>query len=63
MILLKCLKHTFITLNNSLSNLIIPSQRLVTMSASLRTQTVLRCLIIQVLNMSLLPKYLTYFCT
>ena len=32
--------HTFVTLNNSLSNLLIPSQRLVTMSASLRTQTV-----------------------
>ena len=33
--------------------------RLVTMSASLRTQTVLRCLIIQVLNIkSLLPKCL-----
>ena len=31
------------------------------MSASLRTQTVLRCLIIQVLNtMSLLPKCLTH---
>ena len=51
--------HTFITLNNSLSNLIIPSQRLVTMSASLCTQTVLSCLIIQVLNIkSLLPKCL-----
>ena len=30
--------------------MIIPSQRLVTMSVSLCTQTVLRCLIIQVLN-------------
>ena len=33
--------HTYVTLNNSLGNTIIPSQRLVTMSASLRTQTVL----------------------
>ena len=38
--------HTYVTLNNSFSNIIIPSQRLVTMSASLRTQTVLHCLII-----------------
>ena len=40
--------------------------RLVTMSVSLHTQTVLRCLIIQVLNVkSLLPKYLihlSHFC-
>ena len=51
--------HTFITLNNSLSSLIIPGQRLVTMSVSLLTQTALRCLIIQVLNIkSLLPKCL-----
>ena len=38
------------TLNNSLSNLIISSQRLVTTSASLRTQTGLHCRILQVLN-------------
>ena len=51
--------HIFITLNNSLGNAIIPSQRLVTMSASLRTQTVSHCLILQVLNIkSLLPKIL-----
>ena len=51
--------HTYVTLNNSLSNLLIPSQRLVTMSASLCTQTVLCCLIIQVLNIkSLFPKCL-----
>ena len=57
--IVKRFPHTFITLNNSLSNLIIPSQRLVTMSASLHTQTVLHCLIIQVLNIkSLLPKCL-----
>ena len=44
-------------LSNSLGDTIIPSQRLVTMSVSLCTQTVLRCLIIQVLNIkSLLPK-------
>ena len=56
----KRFSHTFITLNNSLSNLIISSQRLVTMSVSLRTQTVLRRLIVQVLNTtSLLPKCLT----
>ena len=42
--------HTYLTLNNSLSDLIISSQRLVTMSASLRTQTVSHCLILQVLN-------------
>ena len=48
-----------LTLNNSLGNTIIPSQRLVTMSVSLRTQTVSHCLIIQVLNIkSLLPKCL-----
>ena len=41
---------TSITLNYSLSNLILSSQRLVTMSVSLRTQTVLHCLILQVLN-------------
>ena len=39
-----------ITLNHFLSDLIISSQRLVTMSVSLRTQSVLRCLVIQVLN-------------
>ena len=39
-----------ITLNSSFSNITIPSQRLVTMSVSLRTQTGLHCLIIQVLN-------------
>ena len=38
------------TLNNSLGNAILPSQRLVTTSASLRTQTGLHCLILQVLN-------------
>ena len=55
--IVKRFPHTFVTLNNSLSNLLIPSQRLVTMSASLRTQTVLHSLIIQVLNTtSLLPK-------
>ena len=38
---------------------IFPSQRLVTMSASLRTQTGLHCLILQVLNTkSLFPKLL-----
>ena len=36
------------TLNNSLGNAIFPSQRLVTMSVSLRTQTGLHCLILQV---------------
>ena len=52
-------KYIYVTLNNSFSNIIIPSQRLVTMSASLRTQAVLRYLIIQVLNIkSLLPKCL-----
>ena len=57
--IVKRFPHTFITLNHSLSNLIISSQRLVTMSVSLHTQTVLRCLIIQVLNIqSLLPKCL-----
>ena len=55
----KMFPYKSITLNHSLCNLIISSQRLVTMSASLRTQTVLRCLIIQVLNIkSLLPKCL-----
>ena len=45
-----------------LSNIVIPSQRLVTMSVSLRTPTVLHCLIIQVLNIkSLLPKYSMHF--
>ena len=38
------------TLNNSLGNAIFPSQRLVTTSASLRTQTGLHSLILQVLN-------------
>ena len=42
--------HTYVTLINSLSNLLILTKRPVTMSASLRTQTVLRCLIIQVLT-------------
>ena len=41
---------TSITLNYSLSDLIISSQRLITISVSLRTQTVLPCLILQVLN-------------
>ena len=48
--MIKRFPHKHITVNNSLGNSIIPSQRLVTMSVSLRTQTVLRCLIIQVLN-------------
>ena len=53
--IIKKFPNTSITLNNSLSNLLIPSQRLVT---RLCTQTVLHCLIIQVLNIkSLLPKY------
>ena len=43
-------QNIYVTLNNSFSNIIIPSQRLVTMSASLHTQTVLHCPIIQVLN-------------
>ena len=48
-----------ITLNNSLGNTIFPSQRLVTMSVSLRTQTVLHCLILWVLNIkSLFPNCL-----
>ena len=60
----KMFPYKSITLNHSLSDLIISSQRLVTMSVSLRTQTILCCLIIQVLNMkSLLPKCLTHFCT
>ena len=42
--------YTSMTLNNSLSNLLISSQRLVTMSVSLHTRTVLRCLTIQVLH-------------
>ena len=46
----KMFPYKSITLNHSLSNWIISSQRLVTMSVSLRTQTVLPCLIIQVLN-------------
>ena len=48
--IVKRFPHTYVTLNNSFSNIIIPSQRLVTMPASLRTQTVLHCLIIQVLT-------------
>ena len=67
MILLKRFPHTCITLNNSLGNTITPSQRLVTTSVSLRTQTGLRCLIIQVLNIkSLLPNCLIqsfHFCS
>ena len=43
-------KNTGVTLNNSLGKTIISSQRLVTMSASLCTQTGLHCLILQVLN-------------
>ena len=43
-------QNTYVTLDNSFSNIIIPSQRLVTMSVSLHIQTVLCCLIIQVLN-------------
>ena len=62
MMLLKRFPHTHITLNNSLGNTIFPSQRLVTTSASLRTQTGLHCLILQVLNIkSLLPKCLIQF--
>ena len=57
--IVKRFPHTYVTLNNSLSNTIIPSQRLVTTSASLRTQTGLCHLILQVLNIkSLLPKCL-----
>ena len=45
--------------NTYVTYTIIPSQRLVTMSVSLHTQNVLRCLIIQVLNIkSLFPKCL-----
>ena len=52
-------KNTDVTLNNSLGNTVIPSQRLVTMSANLRTQTGLCCLILQVLNIkSLFPNCL-----
>ena len=51
------------TLNNSLGNAIFPSQRLVTTSASLRTQTGLHCLILQVLNTkSLLLECFPHFC-
>ena len=57
--IVKRFPHTYVTLNNSLGNTIIPSQRLVTTSASLRTQTGLCHLILQVLNIkSLLPKCL-----
>ena len=57
--IVKRFPHTYVTLNNSFTNVIIPSQRLVTMSVSLCTQTVLRCLNIQVLNIkSLLPNCL-----
>ena len=56
-------KNTGVTLNNSLRNTIIPSQRLVTTSASLRTQTGLHCLILQVLNTkSLLLQCSPHFC-
>ena len=56
-------KNTGVTLNNSLDNTIIPSQRLVTTSASLHTQTGSHRLIIQVLNIkSLLPKWFSHFC-
>ena len=48
--IVKRFPHTYVTLNNSLDNTIIPSQRLVTTSVSLRTQTGLHCLINQVLN-------------
>ena len=55
----RIVSYKSITLISSLSNLIIPSQRLVTMSVSLCPQTVLCCLIIQVLNIkSLFPKCL-----
>ena len=48
-----------ITLNSSSSNITIPSQRLVTTSVSLCTQTGLHCLILQVLNIkSLFPNCL-----
>ena len=57
--MVKRFPHKHIPLNNSLGNSIIPSQRLVTMSVSLRTQTVSHHLILQVLNKkSLLPKCL-----
>ena len=46
----KMVPYQSITLNHSLSNLIISSQRLITISVSLRTRTILPCLIIQVLN-------------
>ena len=55
---------TYVTLNNSLSNLLIPSQRLVTMPVSLHTWTVLCCLIILVLSIkSLFPTCFCHFCT
>ena len=46
----KMFPYKSITMNHSLSNLIISSQRLITISVSLLTPTVLPCLIIQVLN-------------
>ena len=50
-ILMLCNKSKYIChIEYSFSNIIIPSQRLVTIPGSLCTQTVLRCLIIQVLN-------------
>ena len=56
MMLLKRFQQKHITLDNSLGNTIIHTQRLVTTSAKLRTQTGLRRLILQVLNIkSLLP--------
>ena len=45
--IVKRFPHTYVTLNNSLGNTIIPSQRLVIMSASLCTQTGLHHLILQ----------------
>ena len=50
MILFKRFPHKSITLNHSLSDLIISSQRLVTMSVSLCTQTRQPNLSVQVLN-------------
>ena len=63
MLLLKGFPIHISHLNNSLSKILIPSQRFVTMSVSLCTRTVLHCLIIQVLNIkSLFPKYFSHFC-
>ena len=56
MMLLKRFQQKHITLDNSLGNTIIHTQRLVTTSAKLCTKTGLHRLILQVLNIkSLLP--------